>query len=632
MILDYEQDDSTHEPDDWPTWRFRRYIDNKLSTSSSAQSYSHWESSLKESQGSLHNSHSSFGNENNSTKTMDFRSSEEASFPACEDQAFIDQESNEDPLTSDYTEESGSDDESFVTPEESEIDEPLDSNNPEDIMKYIVKKLLLKGHKGPKIVKILKEKHGISISYRTLARRRAEWGLQRVDLPLAHISTPLDPPIRASLLSSHRKGLNLDEIQARLVQETGVTVCIRTVKRYLQTLQLKLLENDVQTGKVSMDEVFEAINHARTSLLHTGIGYRRMRFLLMRQYNIRIPRQLVYDVLKHLDPAGMAARLRQGFKRRIYRTYGPNHIWACDGHDKLKPYGICVYGFVDAWLRKILGMFVHTTNNDPQHVGLYFLHLASKTGGLPLKVTSDYGTETVEMATYQMWLSYRFGGINGEEATKRMHFTKSNRNQKIESLWSQMMKQHNRPIIDSIVTEIENGYYNPDDEIEKLLFLFLWIPVFQSSVNIWVDLYNNSKRRRDYSITLPTACSPDYSYGTPEAFGTTDQLVNVPSQEIELLIAQDYPNCQEMFQHTPEWFRLIAERTMQQIGVNFSAITVGNVWIVFQQMLPSIRTELEDYTFDSSSSQSSQYSHQEPEGVGSIDEITGSSEVTCEYE
>ncbi|EFP76904.2 uncharacterized protein PGTG_02365 [Puccinia graminis f. sp. tritici CRL 75-36-700-3] len=49
-----------------------------------------------------------------------------------------------------------------------------------------------------------------------------------------------------------------------------------------------------------------------------------------------------------------------------------------------------------------------------------------------------------------------------------MHFTKSTRNQKIESLWSQMMKQHNRPIINNIVTEIENFYYNPDDEIENL--------------------------------------------------------------------------------------------------------------------------------------------------------------------
>ncbi|KAA1122480.1 hypothetical protein PGTUg99_037676 [Puccinia graminis f. sp. tritici] len=381
-----------------------------------------------------------------------------------------------------------------------------------------------------------------------------------------------------------------------------------------------------------MDDIFEAVNHARTSLLHNNTGYRRMRVLLMRQYNIQIPRQLVYDVLKELDPIGMAARLRQGLKRRIYRTYGPNHIWACDGHDKLKPYGICVYGFVDAWSRKILGMFVHTTNNDPRHVGLYFLHLASTTGGLPLKVTSDYGTETVEMATYQMWLSYRFGGINAEEATKRMHFTKSTRNQKIESLWSQMMKQHNRPIINNIVTEIENGYYNPNYEIEKLLFLFLWIPVFQSSVNIWVDLYNNSKRRRDYSISLPTACIPEYSYGTPEAFGTTDQLVNVPSHEIELLITQDYPTRQEMFQHTPEWFRLIAERNMQQIGVDFSAITVGNIWTVFHQILPSIRTELEDYTFDSLSSHSSQYSHQESEDMGANDESTGSFEATCDYE
>ncbi|EFP76905.2 uncharacterized protein PGTG_02366 [Puccinia graminis f. sp. tritici CRL 75-36-700-3] len=420
MPADYEDHGLTRQPDDWPSWKFRRYILNKISSSSSSEESSqNFESSLNQSNISHHNSQSYFRDEQHEIKTTEVRSSEDESFPVDEDESFINHESNEDPLNSDYTEESGSDDESVATHEQSEIDEPVDSNNPEELTKYLVKKLLLEGHKGPKIVKILKEEHGISMSYQTLGRRQAEWELQRVDLPQPRISKPLEPPIRASLLSSHSKGLNLEEIQARLAQETGVIVCIQTVKRYLQTLQLKLLVNDLEAGKVSMDDIFEAVNHARTSLLHNNTGYRRMRVLLMRQYNIRIPRQLVYDVLKELDPIGMAPRLRQGFKHRIYRTYGPNHIWACDGHDKLKPYGICVYGFVDTWSRKILGMFVHTTNNNPHHVGLYFLHLASTTGGLPLKVTSDYGTETVEMATYQMWLSYRFGGINAEEATKR---------------------------------------------------------------------------------------------------------------------------------------------------------------------------------------------------------------------
>ena len=156
----------------------------------------------------------------------------------------------------------------------------------------------------------------------------------------------------------------------------------------------------------------------------------------------------------------------------MFCNYGPNHIWSCNGHDKLKQFGITIYGFIDAWSRKILGVFVHVTNNNPRHIGVYFLQLAIKAGGIPLKVTSDYSSETGDMATWQMYLLHQHGTIQGqqlteEEASNRMHFTKSTRNQRIKSLWSQMMKQQNHSIIDKILTQIVNGLYNPEDPLQR---------------------------------------------------------------------------------------------------------------------------------------------------------------------
>ena len=101
---------------------------------------------------------------------------------------------------------------------------------------------------------------------------------------------PLDPAVRASLISSHSKGLNTQEIQARLSKETNTHVCCRTIKRYLKKLNLKLLVNDVESGKISLDEVYQAVDHARRFLLHNNAGYRRMRTILARQYSIQIPR------------------------------------------------------------------------------------------------------------------------------------------------------------------------------------------------------------------------------------------------------------------------------------------------------------------------------------------------------
>jgi arginine repressor len=88
--------------------------------------------------------------------------------------------------------------------------------------------------------------------------------------------------------------MNLKEIQARLTQETGVDVTIRTVQRYLRKLNLKLLPNDLSDGRITMEKVFEAINNARDCLLQHNTGYRRMRIILIRQYNIRIPRFVLF--------------------------------------------------------------------------------------------------------------------------------------------------------------------------------------------------------------------------------------------------------------------------------------------------------------------------------------------------
>ncbi|KAA1080203.1 hypothetical protein PGT21_004889 [Puccinia graminis f. sp. tritici] len=183
-------------------------------------------------------------------------------------------------LTSDYsTEFTGSDD--------TDNDEPTSSQNPQPIAmeQVIVRYLLSQGYQGPQILTILEERHGIKMSIRTLNRKRKLWGLQQRDLPRGP-----PPIIQASIRSSHSKGLQMKEIQARLYKETELDVSIRTIQRYLQQLNLRQQKNDLQDGKVSWEKVIECINHARTELLQTSAGYRSMHRILKRFYSISIPR------------------------------------------------------------------------------------------------------------------------------------------------------------------------------------------------------------------------------------------------------------------------------------------------------------------------------------------------------
>ncbi|WAR63980.1 hypothetical protein PtB15_16B139 [Puccinia triticina] len=147
--------------------------------------------------------------------------------------------------TSEYDELSGPDDELGSDYCDSSSDE-----EPESFTRNLVEKLLLKGLKGPKVLEIL-HNHGIKMHERTFTRKRREWGLQQRDLPKIKPASVITPQVRASLISSHSKGLSVAKIQARLAKETNVDVYCRTVKRYLKQLNLKLDINDVLKGKSS---------------------------------------------------------------------------------------------------------------------------------------------------------------------------------------------------------------------------------------------------------------------------------------------------------------------------------------------------------------------------------------------
>ena len=175
--------------------------------------------------------------------------------------------------------------------DESSLGYPGRSNFPdllsEPEQEELVASLLLQGYQGPQILHILQDEYNISMSSRTLTRRREQWGLQKCDLP----QTPqLPPPIHAWILSSHQQGLTVKEMCTRLSKDIGKDVSQRTVERYLAKLNLKQRRNDLADDQVTRGEVTEAIHHARQFLLATSAGYRRMNQILKNSYQIHVPR------------------------------------------------------------------------------------------------------------------------------------------------------------------------------------------------------------------------------------------------------------------------------------------------------------------------------------------------------
>ena len=81
----------------------------------------------------------------------------------------------------------------------------------------------------------------------------------------------------------------------------------------------------------------------------SSIGYIYIYMTTQLDRNLVTNRETVRQILKIVDPEGVERRLRHRLKRRQYKVKGPNYIWHTDGYDKLKPFGFCIHGGLDAY-------------------------------------------------------------------------------------------------------------------------------------------------------------------------------------------------------------------------------------------------------------------------------------------
>ena len=64
-------------------------------------------------------------------------------------------------------------------------------------------------------------------------------------------------------------------------------------------------------------------------------GYRSV-WHALRLKGIQVPRVVVQEFLRKIDPEGTEQRRAQRLQRRVHRNPVPNYAWQCDFYDKLK--------------------------------------------------------------------------------------------------------------------------------------------------------------------------------------------------------------------------------------------------------------------------------------------------------
>ncbi|KAI7938661.1 hypothetical protein MJO28_014240 [Puccinia striiformis f. sp. tritici] len=363
--------------------------------------------------------------------------------------------------------------------------------------------------------------------------------------------------------------------------------------------------DDLDNNKVDLNTVVSCVKVIHQTPEGRNAGYRKLRQLLHTKYGLYIqnnipllisPSITVAMINKSLDPDRVQARSKRVLKRRVFNTRpGPNHIWSTNGHDKLKKFGITLYGFMDVWSRKILGIFVHITNNDPRHTGYYYLQLVKSQGGIPRRMTTDRGTETIHMAGHQINLTKQYN-IECPDPTTSHHFTKSTHNQKIECLWSQLMRQYNCELINQLYEADEKKYYHPEDRF--------YLSTYGYHYSKWTSNYNNYKQQWDPKSMLPTKCSAQWAYEYPKEVGGEQGLIPVPASAANTLEQEFYPEGTGILQTSPTWFLEAINELKTNMNLQIPSPDIHNVWDIFAQLLRAIQafdsTWLSDPTNDPS--------------------------------
>ncbi len=186
---------------------------------------------------------------------------------------------------------------------------------------------------------------------------------------------------------------------------------------------------------------------------------------LMNKYSLIVDQETVRELLKIMDPDGVAARSRHRLQRREYRMEGPNHVWHIDGYDKLKPFGFCIHGAIDGYSRHVMWLEVGPSNNNPCIIARYYIDCVQQMGGTARIIRADCGTENVHVAGLQRFF---------HNDDKSFLYGKSCSNQQIEAFWGILRKSCINWWICYFKDLPDSGLFcdNDDKQTECLKFCF----------------------------------------------------------------------------------------------------------------------------------------------------------------
>ncbi len=305
---------------------------------------------------------------------------------------------------------------------------------------------------------------------------------------------------------------------------------IPTLDRRLRYFNIRYIDNTVSIPTVA--EVVRKEMEGPGKLL----GYRNMNLKLRTEHGIRVPRQVVHDVMWDINPEALDERnLKKKTKKRKqpFVSDGSNWVFSLDGHDKMmgfqnSTFPVAIYGCLDTFSRKIIFLHVWKGNSDPVIVGNFYMQRLVETEMMPNYLRLDKGTETGTMATIHVYLHGKQGDLN--EPSDSVIFGPSTSN-KIERWWRDLHERMEKHIKAYLVLLLNSRAYDPQNLRDRKLMSYLFIPVLQRECDVFAKLWNAHRIRHQVGIELPSGV-PNHMQAFPEKYGGREMGIKVSKHDI----------------------------------------------------------------------------------------------------
>ncbi|ODN96356.1 hypothetical protein L198_04070 [Cryptococcus wingfieldii CBS 7118] len=298
-------------------------------------------------------------------------------------------------------------------------------------------------------------------------------------------------------------------------------------------------------------------------------------------------------IIKELYPDRAAGRIfgKRNIPRRPIGLFnGANEQWSGDGHDKLRDWGFCFYGWRDVYSGQIIIMSLLPSNRDPQNTLWADLSLLL-CPGFPRQIATDRGSETDQFSGTHAWLRQNYG----QEVSPLIpvhRYLKSTHNITIERCWRGLIKHVIEPVGEVIAQGREEGGFVSTNDAHIRVFWFLFIPLVTDSLNKFIILHNHYKVRYQREKHNPSGCRRIDVWKRPEDFGGEQHLIPLTDEArgiLEVWSADAYREGQMQWL-TPAEYN-ICTAGLETLGWT-ERWSYEDVWALFSRLIAVVIDDL----------------------------------------